>query len=501
MFSYRKAFWTFLIVLSGFRLLWIGLGIFDLVPDEAYYWDWSRHPDWSYYSKGPMVAYLIYLSTHLGGNNAFWVRLPSVILSILTMWLIFRFSLILFRNDRIAFYTILVFSCIPLFFAGSMLMTIDCPLFFFWTLAIYSLYRAIFLDQKSYWWLAGLALGLGLMTKFVMIFWIISLFLFLITSPKYRHHLKSRYLYLCILLGLLFLIPQLYWNYKHQWAMFVHFIHKGGIGEGIKFRPLNFLRFIGAQAGVISPLLFAGVLYTMYESLRRGFKIGEENFRFLSSFFIPILIFYTLLSFHNKIGTNWIVVAYLTLIVGGVFLWDEFRQRLVNQNQIKNLKRLTLFSLGLGVFSIAILFFSDVLYFLPIKIPTNIDPSNRVKGWKQFGKEIDQRLKSIKSEKEIFLLSNMYQYCAEASFYTPGQPNINCYSSNPFRNEYYFWNDFKQLKGQDCLYFGPHKNKILEAFNSVEKLPSINIYRQGRLISAFDVYYCSDFKGFPHLEK
>src|SRR5262249_54761091 len=31
----------------------------DLAPDEAHYWDWSRHLDWSYYSKGPLVAYLI----------------------------------------------------------------------------------------------------------------------------------------------------------------------------------------------------------------------------------------------------------------------------------------------------------------------------------------------------------------------------------------------------------------------------------------------------------
>ena len=31
----------------------------DLAPDEAHYWDWSRHLDWSYYSKGPLVAWLI----------------------------------------------------------------------------------------------------------------------------------------------------------------------------------------------------------------------------------------------------------------------------------------------------------------------------------------------------------------------------------------------------------------------------------------------------------
>src|SRR3954454_7313224 len=59
----------------------------DLSPDEAHYWDWSRHLDWSYYSKGPLVAYLIRLgcelfgawSVSLTGNEMLAVRLPAVV--------------------------------------------------------------------------------------------------------------------------------------------------------------------------------------------------------------------------------------------------------------------------------------------------------------------------------------------------------------------------------------------------------------------------------------
>src|SRR5438034_44296 len=59
----------------------------DLAPDEAHYWDWSRHLDWSYYSKGPLVAWLIRLSCILFGDLSFAltgsemlaVRLPAVL--------------------------------------------------------------------------------------------------------------------------------------------------------------------------------------------------------------------------------------------------------------------------------------------------------------------------------------------------------------------------------------------------------------------------------------
>lgn len=52
----------------------------DLIGDEAYYWDWSRQLDWCYYSKPPMVAWLIRLFTELGGNTVAMVRLPTVVL-------------------------------------------------------------------------------------------------------------------------------------------------------------------------------------------------------------------------------------------------------------------------------------------------------------------------------------------------------------------------------------------------------------------------------------
>src|SRR5262245_53653374 len=53
---------------AGLRLLYlVSEGSLDLAPDEAHYWDWSRRLDWSYYSKGPLVAYLIRAGCWLAG--------------------------------------------------------------------------------------------------------------------------------------------------------------------------------------------------------------------------------------------------------------------------------------------------------------------------------------------------------------------------------------------------------------------------------------------------
>src|SRR5438067_9124037 len=84
----------------------------DLSGDEAQYWDWSRQLDLSYYSKGPLVAYIIRASCAMLGDSMPAVRLPAMILAvgtaILTYWLIVK----LFRSDRLALSSALLSHCV-----------------------------------------------------------------------------------------------------------------------------------------------------------------------------------------------------------------------------------------------------------------------------------------------------------------------------------------------------------------------------------------------------
>src|SRR2546422_6222814 len=82
----------------------------DLAPDEAHYWDWSRHLDWSYYSKGPLVAWLVRLSCELfggwserlTGNLMFAVRLPAVLCGSLLLASLYVLTVQVFARPRLA---------------------------------------------------------------------------------------------------------------------------------------------------------------------------------------------------------------------------------------------------------------------------------------------------------------------------------------------------------------------------------------------------------------
>src|SRR5712692_10263452 len=82
----------------------------DLAPDEAHYWDWSRHLDWSYYSKGPLVAYLIRAgcaltgswSQQLVGSDMLAVRLPAVVCGSLLLVSLYVLTIQVYADERLA---------------------------------------------------------------------------------------------------------------------------------------------------------------------------------------------------------------------------------------------------------------------------------------------------------------------------------------------------------------------------------------------------------------
>src|SRR5688500_2936661 len=109
----------------------------DLAPDEAQYWDWSRQLDLSYYSKGPVVAYIIRASCAVFGDTMWAVRLPALVLTIGTVLVTYALTRRLFGSERLALGAVLLNALVPMFIAGSVIMTIDPPFFFCWAVATY----------------------------------------------------------------------------------------------------------------------------------------------------------------------------------------------------------------------------------------------------------------------------------------------------------------------------------------------------------------------------
>ena len=131
----------------------------DLCGDEAEFWAWSRKLDWSYFSRGPVIAWLIRLGTELFGGMSlkltgslmFAVRFPCVILGGLTAWAVYRLTVLTTRPTRIGLIAVLLLPAIPIFALGGVIVTCDTPLVCCWAWAAVWAYRAVQEDDLRAW--------------------------------------------------------------------------------------------------------------------------------------------------------------------------------------------------------------------------------------------------------------------------------------------------------------------------------------------------------------
>jgi 4-amino-4-deoxy-L-arabinose transferase-like glycosyltransferase len=124
----------------------------DLAPDEAHYWDWSRHLDWSYYSKGPLVAYLIRAGCEVAGawseqhtgSLTLAIRLPAVLCGSLLLVSLYLLTVQVFGRHGLALAVVATALTVPVVAVGSSLMTIDAPYTACWGWALVFAHRAVF---------------------------------------------------------------------------------------------------------------------------------------------------------------------------------------------------------------------------------------------------------------------------------------------------------------------------------------------------------------------
>ncbi|HEX7231534.1 MAG TPA: glycosyltransferase family 39 protein, partial [Candidatus Binatia bacterium] len=185
--------------------------LIDLSPQEAYYWNYAMHPAFSYFDHPPMIAWVINAGQILLGKNELGVRMGGLLLTLLSTWLLFLLGRFWFGR-RAGLWAALIFQSVPLYFVYGVLITPDVPLMFFWLLTLYLISLAVREERKWAWYLAGVALGLSLLSKYTAIFLVPSTLLLLMLDRRHRTWLLRKEPYLALLIAALLFTPVIFWN-------------------------------------------------------------------------------------------------------------------------------------------------------------------------------------------------------------------------------------------------------------------------------------------------
>ena len=372
-----------LLALLLFRLVALALNATDLFFDEAQYWSWSLNPDFGYYSKPPMIAWLIGLATGACGVTEFCVRLPSPILHTLTGLAVGLVGWRLY-GAQTGFWAGCVFATLPGVSLSAGIISTDVPLLLWWAVALYAFIELI--DSEDWWpaLLLGLALGAGLNAKYAMAYFVLCALIFMIATPGRRGLLADLRWWSAVALGLLLIAPNLYWNYENSFATFSHTADNAKWG-GPLFHPEKALEFFGAQFGVFGPILFAGLLTIVVRACRQG--VPRED-RMLLAFALPVIAIVTVQAFLSRAHANWAAVSYVAAAV------------LVTATMIRDLSwgwlRASLVIHGVVVVLLAL----GTTLAGSIAAPDGRDPFARTLGWREVGAAVrDELAKARKSGK------------------------------------------------------------------------------------------------------
>ncbi|MBO6796142.1 glycosyltransferase family 39 protein [Maricaulis sp.] len=297
-----------ILVSAALRILALAFNPLELYADETQYWVWSREFDWGYFSKPPMIAWLIAVSTSLFGDTDFAVRLPAPLLNIATLSFLFLAARRLW-NARTGFWVALTFTTIPAVWMSNAVMSTDTPMMAAWAAAFYCL---VALRTKASWGHAvglGVAIGLGMLAKYAMIYFVVGTGLSLVLDAPARRALLSLKGVVAAVLGTLILLPNLLWNAAHDFATVSHTAANANWGGNL-FHPAELFDFLSGQLGVFGPALFVILIGVLYRTLRQRKSVHPDAL-LLSLFILPPLLTVSVQAFISRAHANWAVSAYL----------------------------------------------------------------------------------------------------------------------------------------------------------------------------------------------
>ncbi|MCC7195709.1 MAG: glycosyltransferase family 39 protein [Gemmatimonadaceae bacterium] len=444
------------------RIVWTALAlrlavgaIVPLFPDEAYYWDWSRHLAAGYFDHPPAIAWLIRAGTLLLGDTSIGVRLLPILVSGAAALGIVRAARAV-GGDASARLAAVLVTVIPLIAAGSVLATPDIPMLCGAAWTLYAVLRALGLpdnadtdaspdvevepDPRSAanWWLAaGVAIGLAMASKYTSVLLPVGVAAAFIAHGKLQNRLAQRGPYLAVVVATIVLLPVLGWNAVNDWISFrFQFGHGLGAPKGGALGAVNReLELLGGQVGLVSPILF----FFVARAVRNGLRYSEEGFRLVLAMTCVVpLAFFAYSATRRSVEANWPALAWAgAIVLAASDLPPSRRMRAWLGGGIW-----LAFALSLGVYV------HVIVPILPLPAPR--DQVAKAFGWDLVATVVDRKRQAIPQLRRgaapadhVFVAAERYQDAAELAFHLPDHPQVYSLNLTGRANQYDLWSQLR----------------------------------------------------------
>lgn len=308
------AAFAIVVMITAARLVLLAFNGTDLFVDESQYWLWGQEFAFGYYSKPPLIAWLIGTVTTLAGSDdPFWIRAPGAALHGATALVLAAMAARLF-DARAAIWTAATYATLPMVTLGSLLISTDTVMAPFLAAALYFHTRLVETRALRFALLAGAMAGLAFLGKYAAVYFLLGAALGALILPVLRIGFRNGGA-LCVAF-LAVIAPNLIWNATNELTTASHILDNVGwirqqtpLGQ---LNPAGLAEFFLAQFAVFGPILFAVLLW----AAATGFVPR------LLVFTAPPIILVCVQALLDRAYANWAAAAYLagTVLVVGLLM-------------------------------------------------------------------------------------------------------------------------------------------------------------------------------------
>ncbi len=315
--------------LLAMRVLLVLWSPLELYADEAQYWRWGQSLEWGYYSKPPMIAWMIHLSTALFGDSEAAIRIFAPLFHAVSAFILLLLSRRMF-GPMAGLFTTVAYLFMPGIVLSSGVISTDGVLFPFWCTALYLFWR---LRENDLGWLGvaalGIATGAGFLSKYAMLYFAIGIALTSLIDRDTRAAVLSQKGVVALLIAAAAFAPHMLWNAANEFKTVSHTVDNANLG-GQLFNLENFPKFLGDQLGVFGPVSFIALLAGLTFVRPRGelADLGDaahaqrtkENW--LACFIVPVLLIIAFQAVLSRAHANWAATAYpaASVWIGGFLI-------------------------------------------------------------------------------------------------------------------------------------------------------------------------------------
>ena len=469
-----------LFVLTGYRLVLLAADLLPLFPDEAQYVSWARSFEFGYFSKPPMVAWWIGLAQMLCGDGEACVRLPALAGWTATAVLVYLIGRRLF-DRRVGFYAAIAFATRPAAWMLSLVVTTDAPLLLFWALACWLVVPAIEHGTFRYWLLAGLAGGLGLMSKYTMVLFPASVALYLLFDPARRRELLRPGFVVACALALALFVPNVLWNAGHGFVSFVHTAEISQLDRAL-FHPEAMATFLAGQLAVFGPLLFL-VLVAQLADWRWWWH--DPRRRLLVALGATFLAAVTLQALLSRANYNWALPTYVAgSVLAVAWLLARGRRRWLHAALALNL-----------VLGVTLNLYPSAARLAGFELPARLDLFSRFRGWPEVGEQLRAHLDAYP---DAALLGDDRKTLAEMLYYARPAAWAAWNPDGVVDDHYKLTADLRDARARRFIVLARHLTgeALAGRFRSVRELPPITVRTHADRVLRYRVFEAEDFQGY-----